>query len=69
MNVFGNAVVSQNNLIFHLMGYPQQLWYDLKVISNILSLALVDRYFPGTYGKEKICIVDKGSGNSASVSG
>ena len=43
MNICGNSGLSQTNLIGYMLVYPESVWYDPKVISNILSMVLVEK--------------------------
>ena len=63
MNVHGNSIVSRNNLIGYLVGYPEPIWYYIKVITNILPIVLVEKNFPVMYRNEKCFIVVKGNRN------
>ena len=63
MNNLGNSGVSCTNIIGYLTGYPDQIWYDPRQISNILSMALVEKHLLIIYGKEICFIVNKDGGN------
>ena len=52
MNARGNTEVSQTNLVGDMYGYPELIWYNAKVISNILSMTRVEKYFPIPYRKQ-----------------
>ena len=64
INILGNTVVLYNNLIGYMTGYPDPIRYDLKGISKILSIVLVEKYSPVTYRMEKFFKVDKGGSNN-----
>ena len=63
MNVQRNAGVSRTSIIGDLVGYPEPIWHDTHMLSNILSMVMVEKHLPVMYGKGKCVIVDKGGGN------
>ena len=46
--------MAKTNTIGKLEGLPGYLWYHPTGISNILSMAEMEKYFPVTYGKKKV---------------
>ncbi len=49
MTINCNAGVTHTNMIGEMPGYPGEVWYNLKGIGSILSLANVKQYYRVTY--------------------